>query len=130
MAYYIDTSALTKLVIAEDETDALRTWFAAADRVPVSCDLARTELMRAVRRASPDRAVAARLVLDAVTLLQVTPAIFATAGRLDPPMLRTLDALHLAAALDLGDDLHGLVTYDDRLADAAMANGVLVVAPR
>ncbi len=40
------------------------------------------------------------------------------------------DAIHLAAALDLGDDLEGLITYDDRLAAAAVSNGVAVVAPR
>ncbi|MFT5202590.1 MAG: prevent-host-death family protein [Candidatus Aldehydirespiratoraceae bacterium] len=48
---------------------------------------------------------------------------------LDPSVLRSLDALHLATALDLGDDPEGLVTYDDRLADAAEANGVAVVSP-
>jgi len=72
----------------------------------------------------------AREVLDAVTLVHVTPAVFEGAGRLDPPGLRALDAIHLASALDLGDDLDGLITYDDRLADAAVSNGVAVVAPR
>ena len=86
--------------------------------------------MRAVRRAVPDRVLHAREVLDGVTLVHVTPAVFEAAGRLDPSGLRSLDAIHLAAALDLGDDLEGLITYDDRLADAAVSNGVAVVAPR
>ncbi len=86
--------------------------------------------MRAVRRAVPDRALQAREVLDAVTLLHVTPGLFEDAGRLDPSGLRSLDAIHLAAALDLGDDLDGLVTYDDRMKEAAATNGVAVVAPR
>lgn len=85
--------------------------------------------MRAVRRAAPDRVVQARAVLDALTLLEVTTAVFEEAGRLDPAVVRSLDAIHLAAALSLGDDLDGLVTYDERLADAARANGVAVVAP-
>ena len=72
----------------------------------------------------------AREVLDAVTLVHVTPAVFENAGRLDPSGLRSLDAIHLAAALDLGDDLDGLIAYDDRLAAAAVSNGVVVVAPR
>jgi predicted nucleic acid-binding protein len=72
----------------------------------------------------------AREVLDAVTLVHVTSAVSEDAGRLDPSGLRSLDAIHLAAALDLGDDLEGLITYDDRLADAAVSNGVAVVAPR
>lgn len=64
------------------------------------------------------------------TLVHLTPAVCEDAGRLDPPGLRSLDAIHLAAALDLGDDLEGLVTYDDRLAEAAVSNGVAAVAPR
>ncbi len=69
-------------------------------------------------------------MLDAVTLVQITTAVFTAAGRLDPPALRSLDAVHLAAALDLGDELDGLVTYDVRLAEAAKANGVAVVTPQ
>jgi uncharacterized protein len=130
VAFYVDTSALVKLVVAESETAALRIWLEDSNRELVACDLARTELMRAVRKVLPDRALQARAVLDAVTLLQVTPAVFEDAGRLDPSGLRSLDAIHLAAALDLGDDLDGLVTYDDRLAEAAVSNGVSVVTPR
>jgi predicted nucleic acid-binding protein len=129
MAFYLDTSALVKLVVAEAETSALLAWLKAADRAPVSCDLARTELMRAVRRVAPDRAVQARTVLDSVTLIAVGTAMFEEAGRLDPTLLRSLDALHLAAALALGDDLEGLVTYDERLAGAAELNGLVVTAP-
>lgn len=129
MAYYLDTSALVKLVVAEAETPALQGWLAASDRQPVSCDLVRTELLRAVRRTDPSLAVAARAVLDAITLLEVTTGHFEAAGRLDPKILRTLDAIHLAAALDLGDDLDGIVSYDERLAEAARANGVPVVTP-
>lgn len=124
-----NASALVKLVVAEAETDALRAWLVAAESDPVSSDLARTELVRAVRRAAPDRVVRARVVLDAVTLLEVSTAIFEEAGRLDPVIVRSLDAVHLAAALSLGDDLDAIVTYDDRLAEAARANGVAVVAP-
>lgn len=129
MAAYLDTSVLVKLVVAEEETAALIAWIDAADQEMVSSDLARTELLRAVRRAAPDRVVRARDVLDAITLLELTTQIYEEAGRVDPPLLRTLDALHLAVALDLGDDLETIVTYDDRLADAAVANGVRVTAP-
>ncbi|MFN0029439.1 MAG: type II toxin-antitoxin system VapC family toxin [Acidimicrobiales bacterium] len=130
MAFYIDTSALAKLVVAESETGSLRAWFAEADREPVACDVVRAELMRAVRRAAPDRVMQARAVLDSITLTEVTATLFEQAGRLDPPTLRSLDAVHLAAALDLGDDLSGFVTYDDRLAQAATANGIKVISPR
>jgi predicted nucleic acid-binding protein len=130
VAFYVDTSALVKLVVAEAETTALRSWLTDGDRDLVSCDLVRTELMRAVRRIVPDRALQARAVLDSVTLVEVASSVFEEAGRLDPSVLRSLDAIHLASALDLGDDLEGLVTYDDRLAEAAEANGVAAFSPR
>ncbi|MDH3683246.1 MAG: type II toxin-antitoxin system VapC family toxin [Acidimicrobiia bacterium] len=129
VAYYIDTSALVKLVVAEAETEAFRSWLAQGQRQPVACDLVRTELLRAVRRAAPDRLVRAREVLDALALTDVRTAVFEEAGRLQPVELRSLDALHLAAALDLGDDLEAIVTYDERLAAAAEANGIPAISP-
>lgn len=129
MAHYMDTSALIKLVVQEPETAALQAWLGSRPRDPVSCDLTRTELMRTARRSAPELALRAKQVLDAVTLTQVTTAVFEQAARLSPTTLRSLDAIHLAAALDLDDDLDGLVTYDSRLARAAAAAGVEVVAP-
>ncbi len=129
MAFYLDTSALVKLVVAGPESEQLRGWLTDSDRTPVACDLVRTELLRTVRRAAPDRLIQARAVLEAVTLLEVTPQIFETAGRVDPLVLRSLDAIHIAAALDLGDDLEGMVAYDLRLTEAAISNGIPVVAP-
>lgn len=95
----------------------------------MSCDVARTELISAVRRAAPDRVIQARAVLDSITLIQLATSTFEEAGRLDSTLLRTLDAIHLAAALELGDDLETVVTYDERLAEAARNNGVPVTAP-
>lgn len=129
MIFYVDTSALVKLVVAEPETAALQSWIRSEGAELVSSDLARTELLRAVRRAAAGRVVQARAVLDSVTLVGVRTSTFEAAGQLDPAMLRTLDALHIASALELGDDLSGLVTYDDRLGDAARSHGIPVVAP-
>lgn len=129
MAHYIDTSALVKLVVAESATAALTAWIGAQAPTLVSCDLARAELLRAVRRAAADRMTQARAVLDAITLITLPSSTFEAAGRLDPPILRTLDAIHLSAALELGDDLDGIITYDERLAEAARAHGIVVVAP-
>ncbi len=129
MAHYLDTSALVKLIVAEDETDALIAWLDETGGDWVSCDLTRTELLRAVRRSVPNRVVRAREVLDSITLLHITTQIYEEAARIDPPVLRTLDSLHLAVALDLGDELESIVTYDERLAEAAAANGVTTTAP-
>ena len=129
MAYYLDTSAALKLVVAEDETTALAAWLEQHGDEVVSSDLLRTELLRATRRGAPQAMPRARAVLDAVTLLTLPTSSFERAADLAPELLRSLDAIHLAAALELGDDLDGMVTYDDRLADAARLHAISVVAP-
>jgi predicted nucleic acid-binding protein len=129
LASYLDTSALVKLVVAEPETAALRSWLEAQTQPLVSSDLARTEMMRATRRAAPHLVIRAREVLDILVLTQLSSTVFDHAGRMEPARLRTLDAVHLAAAIDLGDDLEALITYDERLAEAARSNGVPVLAP-
>lgn len=129
MAHYLDTSALVKLVVAEAETPALRVWLESNSPVAVTSDLTRTELLRAVRRVDPSRSPHARSVLDALIIISLTSHIFDTAGLLDPVVLRSLDAVHLAAALELGDDLDALVTYDDRMAEAALALGIRALSP-
>lgn len=95
----------------------------------VASDLLRTELLRAARRGAPEEMVQARAVLDSLTLLQPSTAVCERAAILEPDLLRSLDALHLAAALELGDDLEGLVTSDRRLAEGAETLGIPVVAP-
>ncbi len=95
----------------------------------IASDLLRTELLRATRRAAPDRMQRARTVLDALTLINLTSATFERAATLDPDELRSQDAPHLAAALELGDELDGIVTYDSRMAAAASLYGVAVIAP-
>lgn len=128
MAWYLDTSALVRLVRAEPETRALEKWLQSHAAV-VSSDLTRTELLRAVRRAAPRAMVRARQVLDGVALLAITTAVCERAALLDPALLRSLDALHLSAAMQLGDALDGVVTYDSRFAEACATHGVSVVAP-
>lgn len=129
MAWYLDTSAAVKLVVAERESAPLLRWLRANHEPQVSSDLLRTELLQATRRGAPGRMVRAREVLDSITLLALTSDVFERAAELEPLSLRTLDALHLAAALQLGDQLDGVVTYDERMAQAAAALGIVVRAP-
>ncbi len=129
MAWYLDTSAAVKLVVAEPGSRALRRWLAGRDGQVVASDLVRTELLRATRRSAPDTMVQARAVLDALVLLTMPTPVFERAAMLEPELLRSLDALHLAAALELGDDLEGIVTYDERMGAAAEVMGIRVVAP-
>lgn len=129
MAFYLDTSAAVKLVVEEAGSKALRAWLQQVTAPIVSSDLIRTELLRATRRGAPEQVQRARAVLDSLVLVTMSTPIFEHAATLDPDVLRSLDALHLAAALDLGDDLDGIITYDDRLATAAAALGIAVIAP-
>lgn len=128
-AYYMDSSALVKLVVAEEESDALIRWIDDQSARVLSSDLARTELLRAARRMPSAIVLQTRAVLDSLTLLSLASSTFEAAGRLDPTAMRSLDAIHVAAAIELGDDLDGLVTYDDRMAEAAAAQGIRVLAP-
>lgn len=129
MGYYLDTSAVVKLVVHEPGSVELRRWVDEVADPLVTSDLTRTELLRAVRRVRPQVAQLARVVMDSLVVLRLGTAIFEEAARLDPPSLRSLDALHLAAALTLEDDLLGVVTYDDRLADATRLLGYPTLAP-
>lgn len=127
MLFYLDTSAFLKLVVSEPESVAMRAWTASSGPC-WSSQLLRTEAMRAAGRLGIDPHVVNQ-ALDVVSLVMPGPSTFLAAGRLQPPGLRTLDALHLAAALELGDDLGGLVTYDTRMIDGARAAGIPTVTP-
>ena len=132
MAYYLHTSALVKLVLPEPESEALRRWIETTEDVLVTSDLARTELLRAVRRVRPEVAPMARTVLDSLTLLRLGTGVFEEAARLDLPSLRSLDALHLAAALTLGGSVRVGLEDNLYLPDGTMArsNGDLVAKAR
>ena len=127
--FYLDTSAAAKLVVVEKGSTALRRWVTSRDERMFSSDLLRTELLRATRRAAPEQMVQARAVLDSLVLVTLSTAVCERAAMLEPDVLRSLDALHLAAALEIGDELEGVVTYDRRLADVAEGLGISVVAP-
>ncbi len=126
---YLDSSALIKLVIPEPESERLRAELASWRRHATSA-LARTEVVRAAARVDAAARERARRIVQAVSLIAVTDGILDRAAELEPPALRPLDALHLASALSLEGALGPVVTYDVRLAEAASAAGLDVVAPR
>jgi predicted nucleic acid-binding protein len=125
---YLDSSALVKLVIQERESADLAT-FLAQRPVQISSALARVEVVRAVRAQGPDAVARARQVLHRVHLLRLDDVLLDAATDINSALLRTLDAIHLAAARTLGGALDELVTYDRRMAMAAEDLGLTVVAP-
>lgn len=132
--FYADTSALVKLVLDEPESDALRTFLSGADLV--SCELALTELPRALRRATlhdPQLPLGLLLersahILEALALLPLDRAVLLSAGALAEPALRALDAIHVAAA-EAVSPIDGFVTYDERQAAVARLTGLRTVSP-
>ncbi|MGH7667687.1 MAG: type II toxin-antitoxin system VapC family toxin [Candidatus Dormibacteria bacterium] len=121
--WYLDPSALAKLVPPETETQALRRWLS---RKPwVVSDLQRTELRRAGGRALAH----AEWLLAESDVLRIDADVFDRAARMQPASLRSLDALHLAAAMNLGPDLSGIVGYDQRFLHAVLVAGVPTASP-
>jgi predicted nucleic acid-binding protein len=125
---YLDSSAFVKLVLPEAETPALvahlRRWTHA-----VSATLLRTEALRAAARSSSASVLDTRRALRDMVFIDLTRDLLDQAGSLVPAAMRSLDAIHLAAALSLGDDLDELVTYDVRLAAAASTCGLPTSSP-
>jgi predicted nucleic acid-binding protein len=128
-AIYLDSSAFVKLVVDETESVLVRTFLANRDARRVSSALLRTESLRAVRHLGPDALATVREGLRRVDLIGIDDRILDAAGTLEPQVLRTLDAIHLATAMAIGDDLEVIVTYDERMVDAARLLGLLTATP-
>jgi predicted nucleic acid-binding protein len=127
MSVYLDSSALVKLVVEEPESEDLRTF--VGDRVVVSSMVARTEVIRAVARAEPERVGAAEKVLAETSLIIIDGPLGSAAAWVEPATIRSLDAIHLATAQRLEVGLEALVTYDRRMVDAAQMAGLRVASP-
>jgi uncharacterized protein len=127
---YLDTCALVKLAHVETETAALEQWLAQRPDAPlVASALVEVELVRAVRVANPADLVHVPSVLAGVDLLEIDAIVRANAAAMNPATVRSLDAIHLATALELAADLEALITYDKRLGEAAEAAGLVWAAP-
>jgi predicted nucleic acid-binding protein len=127
-AIYLDSSAIVKLAVSEPESAALHRYLRRR-RPLLSSALARTEVLRAMLPAGAEAIARGRSVLQRLDLVRVNDRILDAAGVLYPLALRSLDAIHLATAKELGADLKAFITYDDRMAVAAKAVGCRVVQP-
>ncbi|WP_273166117.1 type II toxin-antitoxin system VapC family toxin [Actinomyces israelii] len=114
------------MLVEQLESDALESWLDQTSDMLVSSDLLEVELRRLAVREGIDQTDVTRL-LDGVSLAALDRAVYRSAGLLPMPYLRTLDALHLEAAMRL--DAAAVLTYDRRLSKAARSVGLRVVAP-
>lgn len=129
--YYADTSAVIKLLAEQSHSRALAAFYDAhADTEWISSALLRIEVTRAVTRAAPALLPDARDLLSAFSYIAIDDDIVEGAMNEPDRGLRSLDAIHLATARILGDDLGAIVSYDDRLLKAAADAGLGTASPR
>jgi predicted nucleic acid-binding protein len=123
---YLDASAITKLIIVEGESEALRE--AVLGGTLISSRVAVVEVGKAVARADPT--VDPQPIMGRLAFVEFDADLAQIAARTGSAALRALDAIHVASALRVGGVIDGFVTYDDRQADAARSAGLKVLAPR
>jgi uncharacterized protein len=128
---YVDTSAAAKLFVAEQESPALRRWLGSQPQPQlISSALLAVELIRVLSLARPAAIPAAeRFLAQDVDIVEITPPVLSDAVRMPPPRLRTLDAIHLATAFDLGPVIDLVLSYDKLLTAAARNAGLETVQP-
>jgi len=124
---YVDASALAKLILDEPGSDAMRRWYVESERA-VTSRVGVVEAYRAAARRPHDPAHL-DLILRSIEIVEFDAAIAKSAVSVGPPALKTLDAIHLASALAMLNELDAFVTYDNRLAEAGRAIGLPVIAP-
>jgi predicted nucleic acid-binding protein len=125
---YLDSSAIVKLAVREPESAALRAYLRRR-RPLVSSALARVEVARALLPLGEMAVRRGQDVLARIELIRINDRILMTAGSIEPPDMRTLDAIHLATVQQIEDDLSRIVTYDERMASGARLKGWPTVAP-
>lgn len=127
-AHYLDSSAIVKLAVKEPESAALRRYLRRR-RPLVSSALARTEVLRALLGEGEAGVARGRTVLARIDLVRVNDRVLNAAGTLTPADVRSLDAIHLATAQQLGGDLGTLVSYDERMIVTARQLGIKTASP-
>jgi uncharacterized protein len=118
-----------KLPLKEPEQEALLVELAKWNGY-VSSALLGVEAVRACGRYGGKYAAEARSCLMDLSLLPLVDAVLADAASIDSAGLRSLDAIYLATALSIRDEIGAFITYDQRLGEAAGRQGFAVVQPR
>ncbi|XAS66701.1 type II toxin-antitoxin system VapC family toxin [Micrococcaceae bacterium Sec5.7] len=125
---YLDTSALFKLIVLETESGAFREYLeVAATDTLVTSQIGVVELLRSARRLGPIAAAGAQRLIPGLATAPMNADIVTLAAELQPPELRTLDALHLATALTLKAGV--VVSYDQRMLEACRVYGLDTASP-
>jgi predicted nucleic acid-binding protein len=127
-AVYVDTSALGRVLLDEPDKTAIKEALDRFDRVTAS-RLLRIELRRVgFKRGLLDRAES---LLAGISLIPLEDRILTVTETLTPASVGTLDAIHLATAVQLAkaNKLDALMTYDKGLAAGAREHDITVLSP-
>jgi len=127
---YLDSSALVKLAVAEPESAGLLSWLTAQPNlVRVASSVIRVEVPRAVWRADPSALPESYLVIRRTAEIELTDEVLSKAASVRPVTLHAINAIHLASALVLRQELTSFVSYDKRLLAAAKEAGLPTASP-
>ena len=127
MNWYLDSSAVLKLIFTEKETPAL-------DKVMsnnvITSTLTRVEVKRAVNRINPEKLNVANDVLEQIQYVELDSQTLQLAEAFTFEItLRTLDAIHVASILRISDAVIGIISYDKQLITNARNMGIKVLSP-
>lgn len=127
MSWYVDSSAILKLLVAEKESAALTDFI---DFIIKSSVLTRVEVVRALYRISPEKIPEAQSILQGIDLTPVSPAVLNLAENFGPLItLKSLDAIHVATVIFLDKTVEGLISYDKQMIRNAKELGIKVISP-
>lgn len=128
-AAYVDASALVKLFKTEPESGALLERLSEYE-VWVSSELVVVEARCTAWKLDGEKEIErSDEVVDGLDLVSFNSDIRERAGDVFTPALRALDAIHLATALSISEDVGSFFAYDRELCAAASREGLLVVSP-
>lgn len=127
MSYYLDSSAIIKIIFKEDESAALAKYITEP---AITSSISRVEVLRTVQRIDPSQVQLAQNELAKINIVEPIPSILTIAENFSHEVtLRSLDAIHVATLIFLGTATRGLITYDKLMAKNAEQLGLRVLAP-
>ena len=126
-AWYLDTSAIFKLIILEDESLALRAFIGEEN---ITSSYSRLEVTRTLKNFAANAKKTAGLVLQTLSLVPVDTSVISQAQLIiETSELKAPDALHVASAIQCAPLIVGIITYDKQMAATASRLGLRVEAP-
>jgi len=127
LSWYIDSSAILKLLISEKESIALAAFLDAPVKTSV---ISRVEVICSLNRISPEKIAEGQAALSRFEMTPVSSPILMLAENFPVSItLKSLDAIHVATVIFLNKSVKGVITYDKQMIKNAKELGIKVVSP-